>query len=107
MPLLQKNGDYVIAGLDVARILIPFPLLGFDTDGGSEFINHQIIAYCRDNHITFTRGRAYHKNDQAFVEQKNGSVIRRMIGYDRCEGQKALEVDNTKVIHQEHWKILC
>jgi hypothetical protein len=91
MPLLQKNGDYVIAGLDVAKMLIPFPLLGVDSDNGSEFINHEMIKYCKTSCITFTRGRAYKKNDQAFVEEKNGSVIRRLIGYDRFEGQAAWE----------------
>jgi len=70
MPMLQKNGDYVIAGLDVAKLLIPFPLLGVDSDNGSEFINHEMIEYCKSSHITFTRGRAYKKNDQAFVEEK-------------------------------------
>ena len=92
LPLLQKNGDYVIAGLDVAKLLIPFPLLGVDTDNGSEFINRQMIEYCHSSRITFTRGRAYRKNDQAFVEEKNGSVIRRMIGYDRYEGYDAWQV---------------
>ena len=89
MPLLQKGGGYVVEGLHVAKQLIPFPLLGIDTDNGSEFINHDLMGYCRDGHITFTRCRAYHKNDQAYVEEKNGSVIRRMIGYDRYEGRKA------------------
>ncbi len=89
MPLLQKNGDYVIAGLDVAKMLMPFPLLGVDVDNGSEFINHEMIKYCKMSCITFTRGRPYKKNDQAFVEEKNGSVIRRLIGYDRFEGPDA------------------
>lgn len=89
MPLLRKGGGYVIEGLDVAKQLIPFPLLGIDTDNGSEFINQELIGYCRDGQITFTRCRAYRKNDQAYVEEKNGSVVRRMIGYDRYEGRKA------------------
>ncbi len=89
MPLLQKGGGYVIEGLDVAKQLIPFPLLGIGTDNGSEFINQDLLGYCRDGHITFTRCRAYRKNDQAYVEEKNGSVVRRMIGYDRYEGRKA------------------
>jgi hypothetical protein len=49
---------------------LPFPLLGFDTDNGSEFINHEVLEYCDDNKITFTRSRAYRKNDQAHVEHK-------------------------------------
>ncbi len=68
---------------------MPFPLLGLDTDGGSEFINYEVLDYCESNEITFTRSRAYKKNDQAFVEEKNGSVVRRLVGYDRFEGPKA------------------
>jgi len=68
---------------------MPFPLLGLDTDGGSEFINYEVLDYCETNKITFTRSRAYKKNDQAFVEEKNGSVVRRLVGYDRFEGPKA------------------
>jgi len=89
LPLLQKGSTEVIDGFTVAKDLLPFPLLGIDTDNGSEFINHDMIQYCADNSITFTRSRAYRKNDQAFVEEKNGSVVRRLIGYDRFEGQEA------------------
>ncbi len=61
------------------------PLFGLDTDNGCEFINYELLAYCEREKITFTRSRAYKKNDQAHIEQKNGSVIRRIIGYDRFE----------------------
>lgn len=89
MPLLRKSAADVINGVSVARSLMPFPLLGLDTDGGSEFINYEVLDYCESNKITFTRSRAYKKNDQAFVEEKNGSVVRRLVGYDRFEGPKA------------------
>lgn len=89
MPLLRKSAADVINGVSVARSLMPFPLLGLDTDGGSEFINYEVLDYCETNRITFTRSRAYKKNDQAFVEEKNGSVVRRLVGYDRFEGPKA------------------
>jgi hypothetical protein len=85
MPLLRKSAADVITGVTVARSLMPFPLLGLDTDGGSEFINYEVLDYCEVNKITFTRSRAYKKNDQAFVEEKNGSVVRRLAGYDRFE----------------------
>ena len=49
-------------------MLFPFPILGIDTDNGGEFINEVLIAYCEQEHITFTRGRPYLKNDQCFVE---------------------------------------
>jgi len=65
-------------------------LLGIDSDNGSEFINHTLFRYCQDQEITFTRCRPYKKNDQAHVEQKNWSVVRRLIGYDRLETPEEL-----------------
>lgn len=59
---------------------MPFHLRGFDTDNGSEFLNEIVIAYCHDHAIEFTRARPYRKNDQAWIEQKNGSVVRRLEG---------------------------
>ncbi len=58
---------------------LPFPLLGLDSDNGSEFINHHLYAYCQRNGITFTRSRPYKKNDSCHVEQKNWSVVRRLV----------------------------
>jgi transposase InsO family protein len=65
--------------------------LGVDTDNGSEFINHELMNFSEENRVTFTRSRAYRKNDQAHVEEKNGSIVRRIIGYDRFEGRAAWE----------------
>jgi len=87
--LLKKGEADVIAALGVLQQLLPFPLLGLDTDNGSEFINHGLLAFCTNHKITFTRSRAYKKNDQAHVEEKNGSIVRRLIGYDRFEGIEA------------------
>ncbi len=87
--LLRRSDHDVINALDCFRAEMPVPLLGLDTDNGSEFINYQLLGYCRQNEITFTRGRAYKKNDQAHVEEKNGSIVRRLIGYDRFEGVEA------------------
>jgi hypothetical protein len=70
---------------------LPFPLLGVDSDNGSEFINQCFWEYCHDNKITFTRSRAYKKNDSCHVEQKNGNVVRRLIGYDRYASKAAYE----------------
>ena len=67
------------------RQRLPFPLLGIDSDNGSEFINDLLYRYCLDEKITFTRSRPYKKNDQAHVEQKNWSVDRHIVGYDRWE----------------------
>ena len=71
--------------------LLPFPLLGLDSDNGSEFINHRLYAYCQRKRISFTRSRPYKKNDRAHVEQKNWSVVRRLVGYDRYSSKPALE----------------
>lgn len=71
--------------------LLPFPLLGLDSDNGSEFINHRLYAYCQRKAITFTRSRPYKKNDSAHVEQKKWSVVRRLVGYDRYSCREALE----------------
>ena len=91
MPLLRKSADDVIDGLRVADELLPFTVQGLDTDCGSEFINYELLDYCEDRHITFTRARTHRKNDQAHVEEKNGSVVRRLVGYDRFEGRRAWE----------------
>lgn len=89
LPLLQRNEANVIVGLITAQELLPFPLQGLDTDNGGEFINYKLLAFCEAQRITFTRSRAYHKNDQAHVEEKNGSIVRRLVGYDRYEGERA------------------
>jgi len=62
------------------------PVLGIDTDNDSAFINETLIAYCSEHQLTFTRSRACQKNDQAWIEQKNGAVVRRFVGYDRYQG---------------------
>ncbi|NDA64655.1 MAG: transposase, partial [Chitinophagia bacterium] len=79
----------MIEALKAAQQLLPFPLLGLDTDNGTEFINYALLEFCKENKITFTRSRAYKKNDQAHVEEKNGSIVRRLVGYDRYEGLDA------------------
>ena len=91
MALIRKSANDVITALEVVSDLLPFKLLGLDTDNGSEFINNDLLDFCDDKNITFTRSRAYKKNDQAHVEEKNGSVVRRLVGYDRFEGQNAWE----------------
>ena len=89
IPLLRKSEADFQSALVNIRSILPFPLLGLDTDNGSEFINHGLLKYCEAECITFTRSRAYRKNDQAHVEEKNGSIVRRVVGYDRFEGLPA------------------
>lgn len=88
-PLLRRSEADVIGALKIAQQLLPFLLLGLDTDNGSEFINYALLGFCEVEKITFTRARAYRKNDQAHVEEKNGSIVRRIVGYDRYEGLEA------------------
>ena len=89
LALLHRSQAAVVQALDRARQLLPFPMLGFDSDNGSEFINAELLAYCEREHLTFTRGRMAKKNDQCFVEQKNGNIVRQYVGYDRFEGERA------------------
>jgi hypothetical protein len=70
---------------------LPFPLLGLDSDNGGEFINQHLYDYCQRHGITFTRSRPYKKNDSAHVEQKNWTVVRRLVGYDRYSCTAAME----------------
>jgi len=80
---------WVTAALKEVRARLPFPLLGIDSDNGSEFINKNLVRYCVAAKITFTRSRPYRKNDNCFVEQKNWSVVRRFVGHGRLEGEGA------------------
>jgi hypothetical protein len=85
LALLHKSHLLVAEAIQELRLRLPFALLGIDSDNGSEFINDLLYNYCQEEKITFTRSRPYRKNDQAHVEQKNWSVVRHMIGYDRLE----------------------
>lgn len=81
----NKTQTAVSQSIIELRQRLPFALLGIDSDNGSEFINDTLYRYCLTEQITFTRSRPYKKNDQAHVEQKNWSVVRHTIGYDRLE----------------------
>jgi hypothetical protein len=89
LPLLYRAQHAVLAALNRADTLLPFPICGLDADNGAEFLNGELLAYCEQRAITFTRGRVARKNDQCFVEQKNGSIVRHFVGYDRFEGEVA------------------
>jgi hypothetical protein len=88
-PLLVREQRLLTEVLGELRKLLPFPLLGLDTDNDSVFMNETVRDYCEQAGIEFTRCRPYRKNDQAWVEQKNGAVVRRTIGYRRFEGLEA------------------
>lgn len=78
-------------GLDNISDRLPFPLKGIDPDNGGEFINWQLYAHCLERNIEFTRGRPYQKNDNAHIEQKNYTHVRKLIGYKRLDGEHQLK----------------
>ena len=91
LPVWGKGQWRVGGAIHRMRQRLPFPLLGLDSDNGSEFINQHLYAYCHKEGITFTRSRAYKKNDSCHVEQKNGNVVRRFVGYDRYTSKAAYQ----------------
>lgn len=104
----DKGQLAVCAALQTVRARLPFALLGIDSDNGSEFLNAHLLRYCRAEQLTFTRSRPYWKNDQAHVEQKNWSVVRRLLGYDRYARPEALEALNAVYallrVWTNHWQ---
>lgn len=89
--LRNRGQQSVFQALVLARERLPFPLRGIDSDNGSEFINAHLLRYCQEQALTFTRSRPYKKNDQAYVEQKNWSIVRQLVGYERYESASAFE----------------
>ena len=91
-PLLVREQTVLSEVLTALRHVMPFPLLGFHTDNDTVFMNETVRDYCAAHGIVLTRCRPYRKNDQAFVEQKNGAIVRHMVGYRRYEGLEAAAV---------------
>lgn len=79
----------IVEAITAVQARLPFPLLGLDTDNDSAFMNDTLWDYCQQRSLELTRSRAYRKNDQAWVEQKNGAIVRKLIGYGRLEGLAA------------------
>lgn len=86
-----RDQSLVVQALEAAASNLPFAMLGVDTDNDSAFMNQRVFDYCRDNRLEQTRSRAYKKNDQAWVEQKNGAIVRRLVGYGRLSGLAATQ----------------
>lgn len=84
--MVVREQQLVIETVQEIRAKLPFPMLGLDVDNDSAFINETLFGYCKGEKLELTRSRAYRKNDQAWIEQKNGAVIRRLVGYGRLEG---------------------
>jgi hypothetical protein len=85
-PIVVREGTLVVETLERIRVGLPFALRALDVDNGSEFVNNRLIEYCLGHGIELTRARPYGKNDQAWIEQKNGAVVRKLLGYRRFEG---------------------
>lgn len=92
--VLGKGERGVVKAVDNVSQIVPFRMKGVDSDGGSEFINWHMVKYCDTNNIYFTKSRPYMKNDNAYVEQKNYTHIRKWLGYSRYDNQRQLELIN-------------
>lgn len=90
--LRNRSERAVEAAVEAIRARLPYPIKGLDSDGGGEFINAIMLRYCQSRGILFTRSRPYKKNDQCKVEQKNFSVVRQNVGYNRFEGDEPRRV---------------
>ena len=100
---MNKAQVHVFRALKAIIARFPFIILGIDSDNGSEFINAHMLRYCIENEITFTRSRAYKKNDSCFVEQKNYSVVRRNVGYSRYDTEEELCLLNELYIYLDYY----
>ncbi len=98
--VLGKGESGILAGLEEMRQALPFTLRGIDSDNGSEFLNHHVVRYCRAGQIQFTRGRPYKKDDNAHIEQKNWTHVRKLIGWDRYDSPAAVGLLNDLYRHE-------
>jgi hypothetical protein len=102
--VLGKGQEAIRAALDDIRQQLPFELLAIDSDNGSEFINHHLLKYCQtEPTIQFTRGRPYKKDDNAHVEQKNWTHVRKLIGYGRFDSQGPISAINDLYRNELRW----
>jgi len=92
--VLGKSEAVVCGALEEIRRCLPFTLKGIDSDNGSEFINHHLFGYCGKHHLQFTRGRPYKKDDNAHIEQKNWTHVRKLFGWERYDTPEVLEAMN-------------
>jgi hypothetical protein len=92
---VKSKGERIVAtGLEQLWLRFPFHISGIHSDNGSEFINHHLLNWCTSRKINFSRGRSSHSNDQAHIEQKNWSVVRRNVGYYRYDSARELDLLN-------------
>jgi len=105
---MGRSERFCVQAIEQIKPMFPFQILGIDSDNGSKFINAHLRRYCDREHITFTRGRQYKKNDSAHVEQKNWDVVRKMIGYGRFDTYEQLEtiraIHNLLALYQNYFQ---
>ena len=101
----NKGAIGVMTQIEEIEAKLPFPILGFDCDNGSEFLNHYLHRYLanRPSPAQFTRARPYHKNDSAHVEQKNWTHVRQIFGYDRFDKPQLVDLMNN--LYHNEWRI--
>jgi hypothetical protein len=102
--VMGKGERGVIAALDEMRQILPFTLCAIDSDNGSEFINAHLVRYCHQHQIEFTRGRPYKKDDNAHIEQKNWTHVRKLLGWERYDSARALSAIND--LYRNEWRIM-
>jgi len=88
--IMGKGQHHTLKALTNTIEVLPFNIWAIDSDNGGEFINYHLLEHCKHNNIEFTRGRANHSNDNSYVEQKNGAVIRSFVGYYRHDTDEEL-----------------
>ena len=98
--LLGKGQEGVQQALEEIQRGLPFDLLGLDSDNGSEFINWHLERWCKQNQIQLTRGRPYKKDDNAHIEQKNWTHVRKLLGWERYDSRTAVEAMNDLYRHE-------
>lgn len=98
--VLGKGEHGVVTALDEMAEALPFDLKGIDSDNGSEFINWHLVRYCKKNNIQPFRGRPYKKDDNAHIEQKNWTHVRKLMGWDRYDTTEAVEAMNDLYLNE-------
>lgn len=102
--LMGKGERGVVMALDHIRRILPFALKAIDSDNGSEFINYHLYRYCAEHSIQFTRGRPYKKDDNAHIEQKNWTHVRKLLGWERYDTPEALAAINA--LYRGPWRTM-
>lgn len=102
--VMGKGQRGVVVALDEMAAALPFALKAIDSDNGSEFLNAHLLRYCKQHHLGFTRSRPYKKDDNAHIEQKNWTHVRKLIGYDRFDSPRALVAMND--LYTGEWRLM-